>query len=208
MPSVKKVLTPPHNHNKRCSRYRRQYRGTFAALARLMAVAFVLLAGQPVLAQTMHTLPFVTPASNTSQRTLVRIVNRSNRSGTVTIHAIDDTGERRGPAQLWIGARQTKHIDSQQLEGGGGLSGGRGVGNGTGNWRLELETTLDIAPLAYIWGAAGFITTMHDTVRSEAMRHRVLTFNKAPASLTWSHASVATDQSHRRQRGRHDHGPR
>ena len=165
-----------------------QYRGTFAALARLMAVAFVLLAGQPVLAQTMHTLPFVTPASNTSQRTLVRIVNRSNRSGTVTIHAIDDTGERRGPAQLWIGARQTKHITSQQLEGGGGLSGGRGVGNGTGNWRLELETTLDIAPLAYIWGAAGFITTMHDTVRSEAMRHRVLTFNKAPASLTWSHA--------------------
>ena len=29
---------------------------------------------------------------------------------------------------------------------------------------------------------------MHDTVRSEAMRHHVLTFNKAPASLTQSRA--------------------
>ena len=116
----------------------------------------------------------------------------------VTIHAIDDTGERRGPVRGGvvdsagrsgrIGPGQAKHINSQQLEGGGGLSGGRGVGNGTGNWRLELETTIDIAPLAYIWGAAGFITTMHDTVRSEAMRHHVLTFNKAPASLTQSRA--------------------
>ena len=188
MPSVKKVLTPPHNHKKRYSRYRRQYRGTFAALARLMAVAFLLLAGQPVLAQTMHTLPFVTPASNNSQRTLVRIVNRSNRGGTVTIHGIDDTGERFGPVSLELRAKQTKHLDSLQLERGANQSGGVGLGNGEGNWRLELETTLDIAPLAYIRGDRGFITTMHDTVRSEAMRHRVLVFNKAPASLTWSRA--------------------
>ena len=138
----------------------------------------------------MHTLPFVTPASNTAQRTLVRIVNRSNRAGPVVIHAIDDTGERFGPAQLRIGARQTKHITSRQLESGAGLNGGRGVGNGTGNWRLELETRLDIAPLAYITGADGFITTMHDTVRSEAMRHHVPTFDKAPASRTGAHARL------------------
>ena len=166
----------------------RQCRGAFTALGTLLSVALLLAAVQPALAQTMHTLPFVTPASNTSQRTLVRIVNRSNRGAVVTIHAIDDTGERRGPVRAWIGARQTRHINSQQLEGGGGLVGGRGVGNGTGNWRLELETTLDIAPLAYIWGPGGVITTMHDTVRSEAMRHHVLTFNKAPASLTQSRA--------------------
>ena len=160
----------------------RRCRGALAALGVTLSVAALLAAAQPALAQTMHTLPLVTPASNTAQRTLVRIVNRSNRGGRVTIRAIDDNGRRRGPVQLWIGARQTKHITSQQLEGGSGLVGERGVGNGTGNWRLELETTLDIAPLAYILGADGFITTMHDTVRSEAMRHHVLAFNKAPAS--------------------------
>ena len=165
-------------------------RGAFAALGTALCVAVLLGAAQPAVAQTMHTLPLVTPASNTAQRTLVRIVNRSNRSGTVTIHAIDDTGRRRGPARVWIGARQTKHITSQQLESGNGLSGGRGVGDGTGNWRLELETTLDIAPLAYIQGAAGFLTTMHDTVRSEAMRHHVVTFDKAPVSRTQSRAEL------------------
>ena len=190
MPSVKKVLAPPHNHNKRCSRYRRQYRGTFAALARLMAVAFVLLAGQPVLAQTMHTLPFVTPASNTSQRSLVRIVNRSDRAGTVTIHGIDDSGERFGPVSFSLRAKQTKHLDSRQLEGGATLSGGVGLGNGEGNWRLELETQLDIVPLAYIRGAQGFVTTMHDVVRGEAMRHHVLNFNKAPVSRGWSRGQL------------------
>ena len=190
MPSVKKVLAPPHNHNKRCSRYRRQYRGTFAALARLMALALLLLAGQPVLAQTMHTLPFVTPASNTSQRSLVRIINRSDRAGTVTMHGIDDSGERFGPVSFRLRAKQTKHLDSRQLEGGATLSGGVGLGNGEGNWRLELETQLDILPLAYIRGAQGFVTTMHDVVRGEAMRHHVLNFNKAPVSRGWSRGQL------------------
>ena len=168
----------------------RQYRGTFAALARLMAVALLLLAGQPVLAQTMHTLPFVTPASNTSQRSLVRIINRSDRAGTVTIHGIDDSGERFGPVSFSLRAKQTKHLDSRQLEGGATLSGGVGLGNGEGNWRLELETQLDIVPLAYIRGAQGFVTTMHDVVRGEAMRHHVLNFNKAPVSRGWSRGQL------------------
>ena len=155
-----------------------------------LALAFLLLPGYPVLAQTMHTLPFVTPASNQSQRSLVRIINRSERGGSVTIHAIDDSGERFGPVSLYLRAKQTKHLDSRQLEGGRGLSGGTGVGNGEGNWRLELETQLDIVPLAYIRGAQGFITTMHDVVRGEAMRHHVLTLNKAPVSLGWSRGQL------------------
>ena len=196
MPSVKKVLTHSQYYpirmdfNKRCSRNRRQYLGAFAAFARLMAVAFLLLAGQPVLAQTMHTLPFVTPASNSTQRSLVRIINRSDRAGTVTIHGIDDSGERFGPVSFSLRAKQTKHLDSRQLEGGATLSGGVGLGNGEGNWRLELETELDIVPLAYIRGAQGFVTTMHDVVRGEAMRHHVLTFNKAPVSRGWSRGQL------------------
>ena len=168
-----------------------QCRGALAALGRrLLAVACLLVAGQPVLAQTMHILPFVTPASNTSQRSLVRIINRSDRAGTVTIHGIDDSGERFGPVSFSLRANQTKHLDSRQLEGGATLSGGVGLGNGEGNWRLELETQLDIVPLAYIRGAQGFVTTMHDVVRGEAMRHHVLNFNKAPVSRGWSRGQL------------------
>ena len=138
----------------------------------LLTVACLLVAGQPVLAQTMHTLPFVTPASNTSQRSLVRIINRSDRAGTVTIHGIDDSGERFGPVSFSLRAKQTKHLDSRQLEGGATLSGGVGLGNGEGNWRLELETQLDIVPLAH----------HHARRRArEAMRHH-LNFNKVRAA--------------------------
>ena len=108
-----------------------------------------------------YTLPLVTPASNRTQQGFVRIVNRSNRAGTVRIHAIDDTGRRFGPVSLALRARQTRHFTSTQLErGGAGLS--RGVGDGTGNWRLELATSLDIEPLAYIRAPGGFVTSVHE----------------------------------------------
>ena len=107
-----------------------------------------------------HALPLVTPASNTAQQGFVRIVNRSASAGTVRIHAIDDTGRRFGPVSLRLLAKQTRHFTSVQLErGGAGLSGG--VGDGTGNWRLELETSLDIEPLAYIRSAGGVVTGVH-----------------------------------------------
>ena len=150
----------------------------------------VELSGSPQTA--VRTLPFVTPASNRTQRSLVRIINRSDRAGRVSIHAIDDAGNRRGPAHLQFAARQTKHFDSQQLEGGRGMAGGRGVGDGQGNWRLELSTTLDIAPLAYVRGDRGFVTTMHDVVPSAAGRHHVVNFNKAPVNpnTDWSIAQL------------------
>ena len=137
-----------------------------------------------------HTLPFVTPASNRTQRSLVRIINRSDQAGRVTIHAIDDTGKRFGPVSLWLMAGQTRHIDSPQLESGRTLSGGIGVGDGEGDWRLELSTTLDITTLAYVRGASGFITTMHDVVRGATMRQHVVSFNKAPVSRGWSRSEL------------------
>ena len=152
--------------------------------------AYSLRVEEPARPLMVHTLPFVTPASNQTQRSLVRIINRSDRAGRVTIHAIDDTGERFGPVSLWLMAGETRHIDSPQLESGRTLSGGIGVGDGEGDWRLELSTTLDITTLAYVRGASGFITTMHDVVRDAAMRQHVASFNKAPVSRGWSRSEL------------------
>ena len=52
------------------------------------------------------------------------------------------------------------------------------MGDGEGNWWLELDSELDIEPLGYIRTGAGFVTSMHDVVAEEATgRYRVPIFN-------------------------------
>ena len=123
-------------------------------------------------------LPLVPPDIDTAPSGLVRILNRSNQAGTVRILAIDDTGQRFGPVTLSMDANETVNFSSGQLEQGDeskGLS--DGVGDGQGHWRLELDSTLDIEPLAYVRSADGSLASVHDAVASRSMRHHVLTFN-------------------------------
>ena len=125
-------------------------------------------------------LPLVTPASDPRQ-TFVRIINRSDRAGTVQIHAIDDSGRTAGPVSLSFDARQTRHLNSRDLEAGNPLKGfSPGVGDGSGNWWLALATDLDIEPLAYVRTSDGFLTSIHDVVAETvqgSMRHHVPIFN-------------------------------
>ena len=145
-----------------------------------------------------HTLPLVTPASELSLPTFVRVINRSARPGTVRIHAIDDTGRRFGPVTMSLHTRQTRHFISRELEQGvnqqlTGLSGG--VGNGSGNWRLELATELDIEALAYIRTEGGFVASVHAVAAETeqgSMRYHVPFFN--PASNREPGQQSASDQ--------------
>ena len=159
----------------RSSTWRAIARGTVPAIA-----ALLLIQGQVAHAQFQHDLPLVPPASNSSAQGVVRIINRSERAGTVRIHAIDDSGERFGPVTLSLDAKQASWLSSGDLEEGNaskGLSGG--VGDGRGNWRLELDTDLDIEPLAYVRTDASLVS-MHDVAPEEApMRYRVPIFNPA-----------------------------
>ena len=126
-----------------------------------------------------HTLPLVIPATSPVQQGFVRIINHSDLDGTVEIHAIDDSGRRFGPISLDMEARTSAHFNSDDLESGNadkGLSGG--IGDGHGDWRLELNTALDIEPLAYVRSAGGFVTAMHDVVaEGESTRYHVPIFN-------------------------------
>ena len=109
------------------------------------------------------TLPLVTPETNIRQVGFVRIINNSNRAGEVDITAIDDYGNSFGPISLSLEPRAAAHFNSEELENGNpdkGLSGG--VGNGRGDWRLELTTDLEIEHLAYIRTKDGFVTNMHE----------------------------------------------
>ncbi len=183
-------VTEALRHAPRAGRFRRpRRRGRLRwklAWRRGLFAALVLAHAPAALAQNEYDLPLVTPASNLQQQGFVRIINRSARTGTVRVHAIDDRGERFGPADLELDANESVQFNSGDLERGNarvGLS--PGVGEGTGNWRLELSTDLDIEPLAYIRTSDGFLTDMHDVAVGEevatpdgrSMRYRVPIFN-------------------------------
>ena len=91
---------------------------------------------------------------------------------------VNDTDRDFGVSQLGLDANETVHFNSDDLETGNarkGLTGGTGAG--AGDWRLVLESDLDIKVLAYIRTTDGFLTAMHDTVPRQGGWHRVATFN-------------------------------
>ena len=123
-------------------------------------------------------IPLFMSASDPARQGFARIRNRSDRAGEVRIFAIDDAGHRQGPATLSLGANETVHFNSGDLEGGNadkGLS--AGVGSGEGDWRLELSTELNIEAAAYVRTADGFLTPMQDVARYADRRHFVPIFN-------------------------------
>ena len=160
-------------------------RRRLAALATrgLLSVVFscfsTLICGQAAFAEK-QSVPLFPSASNALQQGFVRIVNRSDASGEVAIHAIDDSGRRFGPVAFVLNARATKHFNSQDLEMGSPDKGiTSGIGGGQGDWRLEIESDLDIEALAYIRTADGFLTSMHDVVVDADSVWRVPIFNPA-----------------------------
>ena len=137
-------------------------------MAKTLALGIALSSAATVFAAQAaeHTLPLFTPAGELQQG-FARIINHSDRSGTVRIHATDDSGREFGPVTLFLNARQTRHFNSGDLEGGNSLKGLTGrLGDGTGSWRLRLESDLDIEPAVYIRTGDGFLASVHDVVRT------------------------------------------
>ena len=110
---------------------------------------------------TTYMIPFLPPASDPVNLGFVRLINRSNRAAIVNILAFDDTGERFGPVRFSLGARQARHFNSLALENGSERRWPHGVGNGTGNWRLEISANVELEPLAYSRSPDGFLTSMN-----------------------------------------------
>ena len=123
-------------------------------------------------------VPLFPSASDEFRQGFVRVINHSTVAGTVTIEAVDDGGTEQDPLTLALGAGETVHFNSDDLETGNpdkGLTGATGAGHG--DWRLELTSRLDVEVLAYIRTEDGFLTAMHDTVPVAGGGHRVAVFN-------------------------------
>ncbi len=115
------------------------------------------------------TVPLFPGASDPAgRRGLLRIVNHSTRGGAVRVAAFDDNGRRHRPFTTQVGAGQTVHLDSDDLE--AELSSGAGAGSR----RLVASSDLDIEVLSYIEHSDGFLTATHDVAPLGG--YRVATF--------------------------------
>ena len=124
--------------------------------------------------------PLVPGSSNPLREGLVRIVNPSAQAGEVRIVAIDDAGRRSMPVTLGIGAGASAQFTSRDLEWGNaalGLSGS--TGPGTGDWRLEIASDLDVEVLPYVRTTDGTLSAMADVAPVADNVHRVALFNPA-----------------------------
>lgn len=110
-----------------------------------------------------HRAPFVPAASHPEWQGLVRVRNRSDRAGDVLVRGFDDTGDDYGPVAFHVTAGATREFDSADIEQGNPARGlPRGIGTGTGDWRVHIESGLDLDVLSYVRTADGFLTSMHD----------------------------------------------
>ena len=131
----------------------------FSAFASVLA----LVSASPALAQRDYMIPLLLADGDPFREGFVRIINHSTVDGSVSIVAIDDEGTRASAIALRLPARGAAHFNSGDLENGNsakGLAGG--VGDGVGDWRLQLTTDVEIEPLAYIRTRDGFLTSVHE----------------------------------------------
>lgn len=123
-------------------------------------------------------VPYMPPATDERRQGFVRIVNHDNEPGVVEIDAFDDSGSEYETVSMSIGAGETRHFNSDDLEVGNlnkGLPSGVGAGNGA--WRLGLHSNLDVEVLAYVRTTDGFLTSMHALAPESSAGIRIATFN-------------------------------
>ena len=116
------------------------------------------------------------------RKAIVRVINHSDKSGEVSITAINESGVIQGPTTLSIGANSAVQFSSADLETGNPDKGfSEGLDLEEGIWRLSLESDLVIEVLSYIKIMGSLFTSMNDIVmgNEEGTYHRIDFFNPA-----------------------------
>ena len=146
----------------------------FACKSPASALVILLLLAPLLASADTYRLPLLPSASDALREGMVRIINHSDEPGQVAVTAIDDSGLAFGPVTLELAAGQAIRFSSADLETGNEALGiATGIGGGQGDWRLLLDTSLDIEPLAYVHTSAGFVDSLHDLVPRRSFYHRV-----------------------------------
>ena len=125
-------------------------------------------------------VPLVPGSAHPAREGVVRFVNRSPRAGTVRIAATDDAGWRPEPVALRIGPGGSVELTTGDLERGNAAKGLDGaIGTGTGDWRLDVSSDLDLGVRPFARAADGATAAMHGVAEETDGVHAVWTFNPA-----------------------------
>ena len=114
----------------------------------------------------------------------VRAANRANGARRATVLAYDDSAVRYDLLRLSLGAGETRHFNSHDLETGNrakGLTGSTGAGTGT--WRLRMYGS-GVEANAYVRTPDGFVTAMQARAPKRGSAHRVAFFNPGSNART------------------------
>ena len=152
----------------------------------IAAAVVATLVALPAAAARYDVPLFISGANNASgQQGFVRVVNHTDQAGTVTVRAWDDNGVAFGADDtdvLTLRPWQAKHFNSNDLEMGNVPKGFSGIGTGTGDWRLQIESDLTLEVLAYVQSSDGFLTAIDSEARQPGVWQLVPIFN--PGSNT------------------------
>ena len=143
-----------------------------------------------------HVIYFANPASEIAQGTFLRLINTSDESGLVTISAVDDEGNVApgGNVMFEFGPNESKQITASDLEAGNPDKGLMGLlGEGSGRWRLTVESELDLQVMSLIRTPDGFLTNLSRTTPVTSGANKVFVFNPASNSNQRSSLRIVND---------------
>ena len=99
------------------------------------------------------------PASNTNQRSWLRLINYDFKTAAVEVRGIDDRGSQRGPVTLRVPPGEVRSVTAVELErGGAGLEGA--LGDGQGKWRLTLFSESPLTVMNLLETPTGHLTNL------------------------------------------------
>ncbi|MCY4600242.1 MAG: cadherin-like beta sandwich domain-containing protein, partial [Acidobacteria bacterium] len=104
-------------------------------------------------------------ASDPWLRGTLRVANRSATPGEATLRLTDDSGRSYGPLTLALGAHAAAQFDAADLERGTPATGLTGsTGPGVGDWRIDIDSVLEIEATAYAQASDGFAAPLDAVV--------------------------------------------
>ena len=106
-----------------------------------------------------HEVPTFYPGSNNEQVSLLRVVNPYADDAQVSVRGIDDLGIPRGIVEFSLPAGTARMFTAQQLEAGGDDFSGA-LGDGTGKWRLIVESRQPVQVLSLLENPTGHLTNL------------------------------------------------
>jgi len=109
-----------------------------------------------------HHVGVFNPGSNPDQVSRLRLVNAGEVEAAVAIKGIDGRGESPGDTvELVIPAGGVREFTAAELESGDGLD--AALGDGTGKWRLAVESVEPLLTMSLLESPTGHITNLSAT---------------------------------------------